>query len=136
MLIVLFALGLAISYSRLVLGVHSLDQLIFGWSLGIWAACTCHFVFRQRLLDYSNVLVRDTEAYFESRRSLLLKSLIQVTAACLAIYFVQVIIFSFIDKDLHKQHQNWIDNISSKCGSEKLDHGFNAMMYQYATGIF
>ena len=93
MLVLLFALGLVIGFSRLVLGVHSIDQLIFGGTLGIWAACTCHFVFRQRLLDHANVLVRDTADYFENRRSLLFASVIQVTAACLAIYFIQIVIF-------------------------------------------
>jgi len=31
---------------RLFLGKHSLDELIFGSSLGFWSALFCHFVLR------------------------------------------------------------------------------------------
>ena len=32
--------GSSIAYSRLFLGVHSIDQVIYGASLGIWSAFT------------------------------------------------------------------------------------------------
>ena len=44
--IVAIAYGLSIGYSRVFLGVHSINQLFFGWSLGIWLAMTLHFCFR------------------------------------------------------------------------------------------
>ena len=36
----------AIVYSRLFLGVHSLNQVLFGSLLGIWFAITAHFLIR------------------------------------------------------------------------------------------
>ena len=38
--------GATIGYSRMFLGVHSLNQVILGWSLGIWLAFTLEFIFK------------------------------------------------------------------------------------------
>lgn len=49
------ALGLALlfagtmGYSRLFLGVHSLDQVSFGLSLGAWFAFSAHYIVREPL---------------------------------------------------------------------------------------
>lgn len=52
--LVSFALALfwstAIPYSRWILGVHSLDQIIYGTLLGFWTVIVSHFVFRDNLL--------------------------------------------------------------------------------------
>ena len=45
--------GLTIGYSRLFLGVHSLNQLIFGWSLGAWVAFNLEYIFKVPL-KFSN----------------------------------------------------------------------------------
>ena len=49
--IIALTFGFTIGYSRLFLGVHSLNQLIFGWSLGIWLACTLHFIFKDQIME-------------------------------------------------------------------------------------
>jgi len=47
----IFLFGLALTYfsvmgfSRVLLGVHSLNQIIYGWTLGIWIAFVCHYIF-------------------------------------------------------------------------------------------
>ena len=43
MLLVVVFFGASIGYSRVILGVHSWNQVVFGWSLGIWIAFTLHF---------------------------------------------------------------------------------------------
>ena len=40
LLVVSITFGVTIGYSRLFLGVHSMDQILYGWSLGIWCALT------------------------------------------------------------------------------------------------
>ena len=42
----------AIPFSRFALGMHSLDQLLYGGSLGIWLSFTAHFLFRDHILDH------------------------------------------------------------------------------------
>jgi len=51
--------GLTVGYSRLFLGVHSIDQIIFGWSLGIWLAISCHFVMKKPLNRHSEDLCKN-----------------------------------------------------------------------------
>ena len=51
--IVAITFGLSIGYSRLFLGVHSLNQLLFGWLLGIWIACTVHFIFKDKIMEHA-----------------------------------------------------------------------------------
>jgi membrane-associated phospholipid phosphatase len=36
----------SIGYSRFILGVHSLDQIIFGLLIGVWIAITMQFCVR------------------------------------------------------------------------------------------
>ena len=42
--------GVSIGYSRLFLGVHTWNQLLFGWQLGLWMCLTMHYCFRDRFL--------------------------------------------------------------------------------------
>ena len=39
-----------IPFSRFLLGVHSLDQIVFGMSLGIWMGFTLHFLLRDHVI--------------------------------------------------------------------------------------
>jgi len=34
-----------IGFSRAFLGAHSIDQIIYGWSLGLWMSCSLFFIF-------------------------------------------------------------------------------------------
>jgi len=43
-----------IGYSRIYVGDHSLDQVLFGFSLGIWSAFYCHYELREDLIDHIN----------------------------------------------------------------------------------
>ena len=49
--IVAFTFGCTIGYSRLFLGVHSLNQILFGLLLGIWLAFTVHFIFKDKVME-------------------------------------------------------------------------------------
>lgn len=49
---VCFALTGTIGYSRLYLGAHSLNQVIYGWMVGAWFALTWHFCVRERFFQH------------------------------------------------------------------------------------
>lgn len=61
-LLVGFSFSFAIAYSRLFLGVHSLNQILFGALLGFWCAFTFHFIYRDPLIKLANdiILMKDT----------------------------------------------------------------------------
>lgn len=48
-LLVAITFGVTVGYSRLFLGVHSMDQILYGWSVGVWLAVTFHFLMREPL---------------------------------------------------------------------------------------
>ena len=44
--------GFSVSYSRVFLGVHSLNQIFFGAQLGLWTAFTMHYVIREPFMAH------------------------------------------------------------------------------------
>ena len=44
MLVLAVAFSVSVAYSRFVLGMHSMNQLLFGMLLGIWLAFSFHFI--------------------------------------------------------------------------------------------
>lgn len=42
----------SIPYTRLLMGVHSLNQVIFGLSLGVWSGLFLHFIVRDHFLKH------------------------------------------------------------------------------------
>ena len=47
--VVTLVFAMTLTYSRFILGVHSIDQLIYGSLWGIWFALTLHFIVREPL---------------------------------------------------------------------------------------
>lgn len=54
---VAFTFAGTIAYSRMFLGVHSLNQVLYGLSLGIWFAVTSEFMLRERFMSLIQNLI-------------------------------------------------------------------------------
>lgn len=52
LLILAIALTILIGFSRLYLGVHSFDQILYGWQWGLWFAFFYYYIFYE-LIKYS-----------------------------------------------------------------------------------
>jgi hypothetical protein len=59
MLLVALVFAFSIGYSRLVLGVHSLNQILFGLLLGTWLALSFHFVGYEWVMNHANELIQN-----------------------------------------------------------------------------
>lgn len=53
------AFVLTMGYCRVYLAVHSIDQVFFGFQLGLWMSSYYHFGFRQQLLAHVDQLVSE-----------------------------------------------------------------------------
>jgi len=42
----------AIPFTRFLMGVHSLDQIVYGSCIGVWAGLTMHLLVRDNMIDY------------------------------------------------------------------------------------
>ena len=49
LLAVAIVIALPFGYLRVLLGMHSMDQILFGWLLGVWFAFTFHLCARTAL---------------------------------------------------------------------------------------
>ena len=52
-----------IPFTRYLMGVHSLNQIVYGTSLGLWAALTMHFLLRDYLLEHFNAILNWHKKY-------------------------------------------------------------------------
>lgn len=118
--LLIFTLGYAtsIGYSRIILGAHSWNQTLFGWQLGLWIACTTHFVFRDRLFSCLRDLHDGTRTDWSSL-SLKCGLLLFLTIALEVVNYVCTT--PRIEKD-----PVWYVNIINKCPKAKMDQAFEA----------
>mmetsp|Transcript_41631 Transcript_41631/g.54835 ORF Transcript_41631/g.54835 Transcript_41631/m.54835 type:complete len:126 (+) Transcript_41631:421-798(+) len=85
-----FVMPLLIGYSRLYLGVHSLNQVTFGLQLGAWCALTAHYLIREPLQNFTQRLIDGKED-----RNVGVLS-IAGSAALVFILFLQTVIFEIM----------------------------------------
>ena len=50
--------ALIIPFSRIVMGAHSFDQVIFGSVLGLWTGFTCNFVLKKPILYHIEKVIQ------------------------------------------------------------------------------
>ena len=116
LLLVAIVFGLTIGYSRILLGVHSWNQVVFGWSLGIWIAFTLHFCVKEQIVENAWNLLSGEETRFAT-----------MTIRCLVllsgIMFVSIFDFWIIDSMIVSE-KSWTDNITEKCGEQKSESSF------------
>mmetsp|Transcript_16511 Transcript_16511/g.28045 ORF Transcript_16511/g.28045 Transcript_16511/m.28045 type:complete len:145 (-) Transcript_16511:1056-1490(-) len=55
--------GIGIPLSRFIVGVHSLDQIIYGCSLGIWGGLVLHYVVRVPLIIHISCVIKMERSY-------------------------------------------------------------------------
>ena len=65
--VLLLALGFTytgmVVYSRILLGVHSINQVVLGVQMGAWTAFTLHFIAREPLINLADGLINAKERY-------------------------------------------------------------------------
>jgi hypothetical protein len=102
-------IGVCVCYSRLINGLHSLDQVIFGALLGLWLDFTLHYCFREGLRQHIYDLTN-----LEYTKERVTNALI----AMLAYIVVVVTSFSvyFLEITFTVYNQLWQQIIVDHCG--------------------
>ena len=80
-----------IAYSRMFLGVHSLNQVFYGLSLGLWFALTCEFLIKEKMMKLIQNLIDVQETRL--LRLFLLSFVLFVTANT-----VQIVNFAVVNE--------------------------------------
>jgi membrane-associated phospholipid phosphatase len=108
---VAFITPLLVGYSRLFNGDHSMDQILYGWLLGLWIALTCHSLLRDGIFEHIDNLVYKKLTYTQQALTeLFWWAVILFTAALgIMIYVYYVVNSSFIVP------QDWETRLEAKC---------------------
>lgn len=79
-----------IGYSRMLLGAHSLDQVLFGWFLGAWLAAALHHIFRRPIIKHANKILSGEPFNLQH-------VLLKFTTLLSLVYMVAIMVFRFLD---------------------------------------
>eukprot|EP00347_Sterkiella_histriomuscorum_P008440 403345086 len=123
---------LIMAYDRLFMGVHTIDQIIFGLQLGYWLAFYFHFCYKKAIQVHVHRLLASDP--WLSNRFMIGKYALNVTV----FFFVfamgsQILAFSYTYYTF-KTPQEWIDRLASKCSSPSLFNTFEYMSLYYTGG--
>ena len=106
-----------IAYSRLFLGVHALNQVFYGLSLGAWFAISSELILRERMIK----LIKDLIDLEETR---VLHLFAVGTVLAVAASGLQILNYSVVKTFVNKQL--WKNQITRKCGADELEDAFQA----------
>ena len=106
-----------VGHSRMVLGVHSLDHLLFGFALGIWVALTMHYIARPKIFEAAESLYKQLP--IKPNHTLHFLGSFGVFAL---LYSISIVVY-FISSDFEIP-STWSENLLNKCGETALEGGF------------
>ena len=118
LLLVALAFGVTIGYSRVFLGVHTWNQLLFGWQLGAWLALTLHFCFRE-------VLQHSLREIFDPRHKDLGPLVLKWTILFVSCLLIETINYLVQDARITNDAL-WTEQILAKCPDEDMSHAYQA----------
>ena len=104
--------AVSIGYSRFFLGVHSLNQILYGLSAGLWFAFTANFIIREPLNKLTSALIEGKAQITAEKLGLASTGIV-----CLAI------VTQMINYDIAMNFENpseWDSMQVQKCGKDSL----------------
>lgn len=104
---------LFLAFSRVYLGAHSWNQVLFGATLGIALAYSGHYVVKPYLLHMTDKLIDEISGKFEIswyRYLIVFAFALALSTAAFTVCFIQ----QGISEELLK-NENWIKNIQQSC---------------------
>eukprot|EP00347_Sterkiella_histriomuscorum_P007170 403349990 len=121
---VTFALPIFMGISRVYVGVHSYDHVLYGWLWGLWLAFAFHYFLRDFILKHFDIFLRfsDREKLLDSGNDteiLLAKASVLFFGS--QILFIGSFLFVYYTFQIP---QVWIDRTNAKCGSPPLPENF------------
>jgi membrane-associated phospholipid phosphatase len=95
------ALVLVIMWTRMVLGVHNLDQLILGIAVGLWAAALFHWIVGESIFIFFKSLDDKNKVNF-----------IKLVIALALFLILSITIYVIMEKNIENE-EDWINRIES-----------------------
>lgn len=114
-LLAVLAFAFNVAWSRIVLGMHSYNQILFGLLLGLWLALTFFYLGYEPIMEHGIELIENKTFNGNDRKI----KLFQSTAVCFGTFlFLMVIQIAnyLIFRNKAPAQTQWIINITEDCG--------------------
>lgn len=99
-----------IGFARLYVRVHSWNQIMFGWQLGLWLAFYFHFCLRDSVINHIEALVSSKRFLSHERKRHILIATLIFTVAVIALVGTYIASIYLSEPD-----PTWAPMIQSKC---------------------
>eukprot|EP00347_Sterkiella_histriomuscorum_P012454 403368512 len=106
------ALFILVGFSRFYLNVHTFNQIVYGWTFGIWLAFYFHFCMRDILMKHIENISERKEYQVPYMNCISISFLIFV-----AVFMSQVATYLIVEETFTADPK-WIRNIYIKCGKD------------------
>ena len=115
LLAVVLTFAATIGYSRLFLGVHSLNQITFGYTLGLWFSLVLHFLYRDAIYEMSEKLIKGNQENLQAQN-------IYATIIFVLCYVAEIYNYGVANNFVNDP--SWSEAITAKCGAAKLEDAY------------
>ncbi|CDW85396.1 pap2 superfamily phosphatase [Stylonychia lemnae] len=103
-----------VGFSRLYNGDHTIDQIIYGWCLGIWVAVVLFLAFKDKLYQHISEIMNKPRLFNMRQR-------IRYAGIAFGIFII-LIIGLIVSYEVVKRNfdipQEWKDNLAKECGAD------------------
>ena len=120
-----------VGLSRVALGVHSFNQVVYGWSYGLWLAL---FLFRYVRPQMKTHISRILDYNHESKPNSLLIYVLFATVLYLAIVLFSILNFTWASMAFVAP-QSWITALQTKCQAELIPNSIFVNSAFIKTGL-
>jgi hypothetical protein len=124
--------GLNMGFARIYLGVHSIDQVVYGFLIGIWSAFYFHYCLRENIIKHIHFLIQNKEATLH--RLNYKKYLAFSTSLFLFGMLSQLVVYLIVD-NVFTPPARWVLNLNFKCGTTPVNQSFDKKSMVQA-GVF
>lgn len=116
------ALAALVCFARFYVMVHTLNQIVYGASLGIWTTCYFHFCLRDPLIAHIKNITELPGLNFSYQKLIIISTLIFVVEV-----MAQVATYLLVDYYFQPQAY-WLINMANECGT-LVGVNFNYLNY-------
>jgi hypothetical protein len=126
MLAVALCFAFSVAWSRIVTGMHSFNQILFGMSLGAWLAFSFYGILYEPLLQHCFDMLNNKAFTEENRKSGHLRNALWCTLWFGTLMVIQITNYFIVNPQVVPQ-QLWETNIAADCGASALNSAFMAL---------
>ncbi|CDW73654.1 pap2 superfamily phosphatase [Stylonychia lemnae] len=126
LLVLILNIQALMAYSRVYDGTHSINQVLFGWQLGLWQALYFHYILRDNIIAIFKAIESKKQS---SDIEDLQRYLIQAFLYYIIALAIHITVFVLVNQEEDVQ-PIWIERMNSKCRKVQIQNSFEYSGFQ------